>query len=1064
MSDTPGSFPQQLVGRADEIALLDDAIGQLASGTGKVIFIAGEPGIGKTTLARHAAQLAGEQTVPVYFGFAWEAGGAPSYWPWTQLLRSMIDDQGIDTRLLQNMERILPDGVCCDDESLQPDQARFKLLESVRDMLETASASSPLILILEDVHAADSDSLYLLQYIARHVSAMPVLLIATYRDLEARTSTATDPLWQAARDATTLYPGRLSADNVQELFVARGAVAPLAEDIDSLLATTDGNPLFLTELVDLMSRQGGHGTATMPDTIQQVIRSQLKLLPDAVAELLGAAAVLGRRFRVTTLSILVGDSESSIATRLRPALDSGFLFVVEDGLLRFAHALHRDVLYRDLDVARRTDLHLEYVAHLRKLIDAGDADRWSEVANHLHAAGSEHRNDAIVAWRRSAKRAIERLAFDDALRSCLNALSVFGEGPKYEPLARYDLLIECAEAAFLAGNIEPAQRHCRDAFEIARGVGDAKLMAHAALTWGSAFVVAMLDRDMIDALEASLTALDADDIATRALVQARLAAAMQPAVDPSKPMVIAREAIAMARSIDDEHTLYRVLKSAISALMDFAPVTERIALNQEFHALARQYSDVPAQFRSTLRLLIDATEAGDRELMDASIDDCVRFAKRIGLPHYQWRAESVCAMRATIEGHFAEAQQRLDAAQAYADRIDDLEPMITLSIQRIALLIDWQSEDQQSLAEIEATLQRAYDNGMAGAEFFIAPFIAANTMGNDPARARELIGNQRVIERTFAGGDRYSLGRTGQVAIFGGDLALAQRAFDAMLEHRDECAILGLMGTTWCGPVSWSLGIVAAGLGRLDEAREFLDNALGIATRMGSRPSIARIHQSLGDVAAKHDDLAAAQRHHSEATRIAAELSLRPVPVAPLAESTQERVADDGFSLRCDGETWTVTYAGKSATLKNSKGVEILARLVAHPDTELHVLDLSASGPAQANDTGDAGPALDAEARRQYEQRLRALNTELEEAAELGDIGRVDALREELDFITRELSRAFGLGGRARRSGSAAERARVNVRRRLKDAIERIAGACPDAGRYLENTVKTGTYCKYTPM
>jgi hypothetical protein len=148
--------------------------------------------------------------------------------------------------------------------------------------------------------------------------------------------------------------------------------------------------------------------------------------------------------------------------------------------------------------------------------------------------------------------------------------------------------------------------------------------------------------------------------------------------------------------------------------------------------------------------------------------------------------------------------------------------------------------------------------------------------------------------------------------------------------------------------------------------------------------------------------------------------------------------------------------------IKNSKGMEMIARLVSQPDQEIHVLDLS--GAAAAPDTGDAGPVLDDQARRDYQARVVELQEELEEAETLGDTGRADSARDELDFITRELSQAFGLGGRKRRAGSAAERARVNVRRRIKDAIKRIDEQLPDAGRYLENAIKTGTYCRYSPL
>ena len=108
--------------------------------------------------------------------------------------------------------------------------------------------------------------------------------------------------------------------------------------------------------------------------------------------------------------------------------------------------------------------------------------------------------------------------------------------------------------------------------------------------------------------------------------------------------------------------------------------------------------------------------------------------------------------------------------------------------------------------------------------------------------------------------------------------------------------------------------------------------------------------------------------------------------------------------------------------------------------------------------------ALDATARSQYQRRIAELQEQLDEAEEFSDLGRADVLRAELDALTQELAGAFGLGGRQRRTGSDAERARVNVRRRIKDAIDRIAENNADIGRYLKNTIKTGTYCKYTPM
>jgi hypothetical protein len=145
----------------------------------------------------------------------------------------------------------------------------------------------------------------------------------------------------------------------------------------------------------------------------------------------------------------------------------------------------------------------------------------------------------------------------------------------------------------------------------------------------------------------------------------------------------------------------------------------------------------------------------------------------------------------------------------------------------------------------------------------------------------------------------------------------------------------------------------------------------------------------------------------------------------------------------------------------------MLARLVAEPGRELHVLDLGGGGGAGAGgpgiDTGDAGPVLDAEARTAYRDRYEDLEQEIAEAEADNDPARAEKARAEREALAEELARGVGLGGRERRAGAAAERARVNVQRRLKDALDRIAAADPELGRHLARSVRTGTFCCYEP-
>jgi hypothetical protein len=162
-----------------------------------------------------------------------------------------------------------------------------------------------------------------------------------------------------------------------------------------------------------------------------------------------------------------------------------------------------------------------------------------------------------------------------------------------------------------------------------------------------------------------------------------------------------------------------------------------------------------------------------------------------------------------------------------------------------------------------------------------------------------------------------------------------------------------------------------------------------------------------------------------------------------------------------EGELWTITTDARSLRVKDAKGLRILAELVGEPGRERHVLELSE--PGGASDTGDAGEVIDARARDAYRERIALLRAEIEEAEADNDLGRAERSRAELELLTRELARAVGLGGRERRSGAAAERARVNVQRRLRDAIRRIGEQDAELGRHLEWAVRTGTFCSYDP-
>jgi predicted ATPase len=187
-------------------------------------------------------------------------------------------------------------------------------------------------------------------------------------------------------------------------------------------------------------------------------------------------------------------------------------------------------------------------------------------------------------------------------------------------------------------------------------------------------------------------------------------------------------------------------------------------------------------------------------------------------------------------------------------------------------------------------------------------------------------------------------------------------------------------------------------------------------------------------------------------------------------------------TFRPEGDYWTVSFAGSTCRLKEARGLHYIAHLLQHPHQEFHVLTLitlsadlnegaaethSFQDPSVPFDRtegfSDAGEILDLQARAAYKQRVSELREELAEAQNFHDLGRSEQLTAELDFLTHELASAVGLGGRARRVGSPAERARVSITRAVKLALRKIGEHHTALGQHLATTIKTGAYCSYTP-
>jgi hypothetical protein len=285
--------------------------------------------------------------------------------------------------------------------------------------------------------------------------------------------------------------------------------------------------------------------------------------------------------------------------------------------------------------------------------------------------------------------------------------------------------------------------------------------------------------------------------------------------------------------------------------------------------------------------------------------------------------------------------------------------------------------------------------------------------------------------------------------------------------------MLARMGDRWItywldceiveGPCTRVAAYLAGITGDWSECARLFAAAMGRVESAGRGSLAARMHFELGDLLLRFD------REHERARALIAEARDRASSLG-LSELTQlidRRHSAPGafrasaFSMTLEGEVYAIAASRGTLRFKATRGMRYLAELVARRGTEVHVLELAGAG--EGVDRGDAGELLDGRAFAAYRTRLEALREALDEARELGDAERAERLQGEMESIARELSRASGRGGKARRGESAVDRARSAVQRRIKDAIDRIASEDPGLGQFLRASISTGNYCSFRP-
>ena len=1092
----------RLVGRERESSLMDEAFTDAISGRSRTLLLAGEPGIGKTRLAEAVAERAQEHGALVCWGRCWEEGGAPAFWPWVQVLRSLVNEadgaalaRGLGptaSHLVQLVPELRTSMPGIEPSPSDAGQARFALFDVVVRVIDHVAQTRPVMIALEDLHAADPPSLLLALFAARHLGPARALLVGTYRDVGAHVPSETQTLIaDLGREASVISLSGLTVPDVGSLLADALGMEPGASVAAAILESTGGNPFFLTEILNEILLRGLsqlEGASLLPLRVplgaRQAILRRTSRLSDAIRMLLGEAAVLGRDFSDSLLREMTTLEPEGLPRLLRAAQDAGVLTSPgAAGRHAFAHGLIRQGLYEDLDEDRRRSLHLEAGRALERLHPSGTRDHFSELAHHFIAAGPEGAAAGIRYSFLAGDRALELLAYEEAALHYQRALAALDAGPDSDPLSVADILISLGEALFRAGNWGDARECFQRAATLGRTSAPADRLARAALGHARAVAFGQLDPPSIKLLREALEQDQLEASELPVLVMAQLAVLLMP--DPTAEQErehLSRAAVDAARLADDPSLLARVLNARLLTVWGPDSVDERLAGGTEILELAALTNDLEQELEGHQWRLSVFHDLGDMTRADLELDAYDRVAHRLNRPDVLAYAVRRRALRALHAGDF-------DAAEELSRRTFELERKAgepaAEPIFRSGLMIIRDLQGRLDYLDETLPLVQGLLELFPSASIFRpahARWLAM--LGRDSEARAEF---ERVAINDFKDLPRdvgwpVAVATLAELCAGWGDRTRAAVLYDEMMPfaHLNVVASSGLS----LGSYSRYLALLAATLGRDEDAISHFEHALEMNARMGARPMLAwtqydyarflmrgRGHEAR--TGALLEDSSETARSLGMAGLLAKVELLREEPASRGSDMEPSADMPDAM-MRREGSMWTIAYGGRVTRLPDAKGLHYLASLLGRPDTEFHVLDLVNARPRPTRFLADedgltrttsdgVGPLLDESAKGAYRRRVLDLKEEIEEATTWGDEERAARAREELQMLTAELAAAVGLGGRDRIAGSAAERARLSVTKAVRRAIARIGESDPELQRHLENSVKTGAFCSYRP-
>jgi DNA-binding CsgD family transcriptional regulator len=839
------------VGRAAELAWLESLRDSAVAGRGHVAVLIGPAGIGKTRLVEEFLAASPDSTV--LMGHVWEQGGAPPFWPWIEALRATAPEPSAaaEPADLENVVGLPPEDRPATDR-IAAERAWFRLFDGVARHLRRLAAQYPLIMLLEDIGAADASSLRLLRYITRRIASVRILIVATSRDLgpgDPNHEPLNDLLGEPRCESLLIRP--LGESDVRVLVGTVLGAPPPGALVRRLVDKTNGNPLYLHEAARALIGRGvadGLGEWVPPSFRHELERRLAGLTADAQA-LATAGAVLGRSFD-PRIAAAVADGPGTLTL---DAIDRlGDAEILEDdpvqrGHVRFRHELIHDVVYLGCPHSRRSRLHARAGEYLENIGGPGAAGAASSVARH-YLLGADALGDADTVWSRlmrAADLSLAAHAYEDAVRLYASALDFASGGQVLTTLLR------CGSAHTRAGDAAGGRDFYRRAASAAQRLDDPVGLAQAALGYAETPDYGALNPALVGLLQSALAALPAAEKRLRALVTAALAAALYWA-DPQTAMgqlayreALASEAVALAEETADPAAYAAAAASAYLSSWGPDNLQERERIVAAISSRSAGPGDEQLRLQALGWRMIDFLERGDVHNADIALSEYVRLADDTGQPSAAFWAHLWRSMRALLRGDYASSEQLLAEAERLGRQCQDRTMFTNACYSQYAMVcLDMNRLDdcapivrQQAEAFPQITAWRA---GQALVDARLGRIESAASI-------------VRELTEDGCRGIRRDNNFLATMALLADTVSLihdtdAARTVLGLLEpFRDRAIVYGL-GTLCTGSACRNIAALHAELGQWEQAQLLFDEAVRRNRLLGAEPALAYSEYGLGAV------------------------------------------------------------------------------------------------------------------------------------------------------------------------------------------------------------------------